>query len=206
MKHLNDIVAYWKSVEWLRVHIFLVRLDSDFKQFRGEILHKELVLDLKECYSMFCKEAAHQSTLGDSKNLEASIMVVRNRSTTNWLDRTMSNHPKTTIGTNKSTFKCTHYNKTRHIKSGFKLVWYQNGGIIVVIHKKKGNSKNNSTTVVAKTKLKDDVVERASVLVIVANNSGKVFIISTPVTNSALIIDSRASNHMTFDFRHISIV
>ena len=37
-----------------------------------------------------------------------------------------------------------------------------------------------------------------------AGNGGKVLNISTPVSNSAWIIDSSATNHMTFDSRQVS--
>lgn len=36
----EDIVAYRKSIERLRVHIFLVGLNSEFEQVRGEILRR----------------------------------------------------------------------------------------------------------------------------------------------------------------------
>ena len=41
-------------------------------------------------------------------------------------------------------------------------------------------------------------------MVIVANNGGKVLNISTPVLNSAWIIDSGATDHMPFDSRQVS--
>ncbi|KAF9666501.1 hypothetical protein SADUNF_Sadunf16G0235700 [Salix dunnii] len=38
MKDLDDLMAYKKSIERLRVHVFLNELDADFEQLRGEIL------------------------------------------------------------------------------------------------------------------------------------------------------------------------
>ena len=52
MKDPNDIAAYWKSIERQRVHIFLVGLDGDFEQVRGEILRKDHLPDLEECYAL----------------------------------------------------------------------------------------------------------------------------------------------------------
>ena len=40
-----------KSVERLRVHIFLNGLDADFEQIQGEILRKDPALDLEETYA-----------------------------------------------------------------------------------------------------------------------------------------------------------
>ena len=50
MKGPDDTTIYWKSILRQRVHIFLTGLNGDFEQVRGEILHKDLVPDLKECY------------------------------------------------------------------------------------------------------------------------------------------------------------
>ena len=40
MKDPKDIVAYRKSIEQQRVHIFLAGLDGEFEQVRGNILRK----------------------------------------------------------------------------------------------------------------------------------------------------------------------
>ena len=50
MKDPNDITTYRKSIEQQWVHIFLVGLDGNFEQVRGEILHKDSVPELEECY------------------------------------------------------------------------------------------------------------------------------------------------------------
>ncbi|RVW86209.1 hypothetical protein CK203_046123 [Vitis vinifera] len=52
MKDHDDIAAYRKSIERQRVHIFLAGLDGDFEQVRGEILRKDHVLNLEECYAL----------------------------------------------------------------------------------------------------------------------------------------------------------
>ena len=48
MKDHNDIATYRKSIERQQVHIFLVGLDGDFEQVRGEILCKDPLPDLEE--------------------------------------------------------------------------------------------------------------------------------------------------------------
>lgn len=117
----EDIVAYRKSIERLRVHIFLVGLNSEFEQVRGEILCKEPVPDLEGCYFLVRQEAVRHATLkGESGNPEAFAMVVRHRSNQNW-----QNHPKTNNGIDKSTYKYTQCNQTNHTKSRcFELVRY----------------------------------------------------------------------------------
>ncbi|KAI4323948.1 hypothetical protein L6164_023519 [Bauhinia variegata] len=57
MKDPDDVITYKKSIERLRVHIFLAGLDEEFDQVRGEILHKELVPGLEECHALIRREA-----------------------------------------------------------------------------------------------------------------------------------------------------
>ena len=66
------------------------------------------------------------------------------------------------------------------------------------------NSKKVSTAVIVETKTKDDNGEKSSALATAASNGGKVLNISTPVSNSAWIIDSGVTDHMTFDSRQVS--
>jgi hypothetical protein len=51
MNDLDDVIAYKKPVERLRVHIFLNGLDEEFEQIHGEILRRDYVLDLEEIYA-----------------------------------------------------------------------------------------------------------------------------------------------------------
>lgn len=52
MKGLDDIAIYKKSIERLWLHIFLTRLDGVFEQVQEEILWKDLVPNLEECYAL----------------------------------------------------------------------------------------------------------------------------------------------------------
>ena len=67
MKDSDDVIAYQKSVERLRVYIFLVGLDGMFEQVRGEILCKESIPNLEECYAQIRREAAYQTALKEEK-------------------------------------------------------------------------------------------------------------------------------------------
>ena len=69
---------------------------------------------------------------------------------------------------------------------------------------RKKNSKKASIATIVKTKTEDDSDEKSSALVAAAGNGGKVLNIFTHVSNSAWIIDSGATDHMTFDYRHVS--
>ena len=57
------------------------------------------------------------------------------------------------------------------------------------------------TAVVAKIKTKANVTEKASTLVAAIDYGGKFLNTSTLVINSAWIIDSGATDHVTFDSR-----
>ena len=103
MKDPDDVEAYRKSLERLRVHIFLAGLDDCFKQVRGDILRKDSIPNLEECYAQIRHEANRQVTCkGESKNSETPAMVARNKLRAGRID--------------KSSYKYTHCNETGHTR------------------------------------------------------------------------------------------
>ena len=158
---------------------------------RGEILRKDPIPELEECYALVRHEDVRRRVMnGQSKNSEASAMVTRNQSNQNWSpqhqqDQKRLIHPKTVIGGDKSSYKCTHCDQTGHTKSrcyelvGYPELWDHS------YDSRKQNSKKASTTTIVETKTEDDSGEKSSALVITAGNGGKVLNISTPVLNSA---------------------
>ena len=48
----TGIASYQKLLQRKRVHIFLTRLEGDFEQVRGEILRKDPIPELEECYAL----------------------------------------------------------------------------------------------------------------------------------------------------------
>ena len=102
----------------------------------------------------------------------------------------------------KSTLKCTHCQKTGHMKNKcFELVGCPDQSD----HNRSEKSpKRLSTATAIATKIEDGVTKQASTLVISSNNDGKALNISTLVSHNTWIIDSGATNHMTFDSRQIS--
>ncbi|KAH9678583.1 retrovirus-related pol polyprotein from transposon RE1 [Citrus sinensis] len=77
MKDTEDVVIYRMSIERLRVHIFLAGLDEEFDQVRGEILRKDIIPDLEECYSLIRREDIRQSKLNKKVDSETSAMIAR---------------------------------------------------------------------------------------------------------------------------------
>ena len=76
MENAKDVESYRKSVQRQRVHIFIARLDGDFKQIHGEILRKDPIPKLETCYALVCRESIRRATMnGEPEKYEASTMV-----------------------------------------------------------------------------------------------------------------------------------
>ncbi|KAL5760887.1 hypothetical protein ACOSQ2_019725 [Xanthoceras sorbifolium] len=106
MKDADDIAAYKTSIERLRVHIFLAGLDGAFEQVQGDILRKDPIPDLEECYALVRRETVRQTTLkGECDTSDISAMVAQRVKTSN----------SNTNPVDKSSLKCTHCLKKRGI-------------------------------------------------------------------------------------------
>ncbi|KAL5806030.1 hypothetical protein ACOSQ4_028763 [Xanthoceras sorbifolium] len=100
MKDADDIAAYKKSIERLRVHIFLAGLNGAFEQVQGDILRKDPIPDLEECYALVRRETVRQTTLkGKCDTSDISAMVAQRLKTSN-----SNANP-----VDKSSLKYTHY-------------------------------------------------------------------------------------------------
>ena len=126
------------------------------------------------------------------------------RTTGNQQDQKRPIHPNTANGGDKSSYKCTHCDHTGHTKSRcYELVgypeWWDHGR-----DSRKKNFKKASTAAIVETKTEDDSGEKSSALAAATGNGGKALNISTPVSNNAWIIDSSATDHMTFYSRQVS--
>ena len=81
IEDLDEIKTYRNSIKQLRVHIFLTELDDDIDQIQREFLRRDLVPNLKECYSLIRQEAVSSTTLKSNFGApEASAMVAWNYS------------------------------------------------------------------------------------------------------------------------------
>ncbi|KAG5545275.1 hypothetical protein RHGRI_017663 [Rhododendron griersonianum] len=85
MKDPDDVIAYTKSVERLRVHIFLNGLDAEFDQLRGEILRKDPVLDFEETNAYVHRDAIRRTMLnGEFDQSKSSAMVAHRSNPKQW--------------------------------------------------------------------------------------------------------------------------
>ncbi|KAH9751848.1 retrovirus-related pol polyprotein from transposon RE1 [Citrus sinensis] len=131
MKDPEDVVIYRRSVERLRVHIFLAGLDEEFDQVRGEILRKDIIPDLEECYSLIRREDIRQSKLNKKVDSETSAMITRQQPQRKFVD--------------KSSLHCTHCRKKGHTKEQcFEIIGYPGWW-----DTRKKNTKHGSKTAVS---------------------------------------------------------
>jgi len=78
MKDPDDVITYRKSVERLRVHIFLNGLDAEFEQIQGEILRIDLILVLEEAYAyVYCDTVRRITLKNETDHDESSTMMAR---------------------------------------------------------------------------------------------------------------------------------
>lgn len=63
MENPNDFESYRKSIQRLRVHIFLAGLDESFEQIRSEILIKDRIRELESCYALVHREYVQRTTM-----------------------------------------------------------------------------------------------------------------------------------------------
>ncbi|KAB5573978.1 hypothetical protein DKX38_001172 [Salix brachista] len=66
MEHPVDIETRQKEVDRLRVYIFLVGLDNNFDQVRGDILRMEPQLELEAAYALIKRESNRQGTMSEA--------------------------------------------------------------------------------------------------------------------------------------------
>jgi hypothetical protein len=128
MKDLDDVITYRRSVERLRVHIFLNGLDAEFEQIQGEILRKDLILDLKEAYAYVHRDVVRRVTLNNevgAGHVESSAMMARrgkpriyrsNGPTIEKIRTSETQNSSYEIGKAKSEYVCTHCGETGHTK------------------------------------------------------------------------------------------
>ena len=80
----TDIASYQKLLQRRRVHIFLAGLEGDFEQVRDEILRKDPIPELEECYALVGRKDVRRRVMNEQlENFEASTMVTWNRSNQN---------------------------------------------------------------------------------------------------------------------------
>ncbi|KAJ8618440.1 hypothetical protein MRB53_014626 [Persea americana] len=223
MKDPDDVIAYKKSVERLRVHIFLNGLDAEFDQLRGEILRKDPVLDFEDTYAYVRRDAIRRTVLnGEFDQSESSAMVARRSNPKQWrtnpkqerpsgspnliTDQTRSSGSQNRsyeIGATRPERICTHCGENGHTKArcyeliGFPEWWDP----AKAPHKR--NSKSNHHASVAVAEPSNTTPKEASSLIATSGTLGKALNASASNSSSTWIIGSGATDHMTFDVNHI---
>ncbi|KAH0753649.1 hypothetical protein KY290_023919 [Solanum tuberosum] len=131
----------------------------------GEILRKDLVPELEECYSMVSRESVWHATVnGDLEKSKATAMVSKYSSNQNWFSQNQPDRMRSK-DINKSTYKCTHCDQSGHTKDrcfeivGYPKWWDHNRD------SRKRNASKSSTAAIVETNAKEDVVGQSTTLV-----------------------------------------
>ena len=225
MKDPEDVVIYRKFVERLKVHIFLAGLDEEFDQVRGEILRKDIITDLEECCSFIRRdkrENVWQNKLNKKVDSETFAMIARQQPQRKLI---ASHHSialivgRRVIRKNnalksetfamiarqqpqrklidKSSLNCTHCRKKGHTKEQcFEIIGYPDWW-----DTRKKNTKPGSKTAIAESTSTTDLKKESLEQIATCVSPSKALKTITHVINSTWIIDSGASDHMTFDSR-----
>jgi len=221
MKDMDDVITYRRSVERLRVHIFLNGLDAEFEQIQGEILRKDLILDLKEAYAYVHRDVVRRVTLNNevgAGHVESSAMMARRakpriyRSTGPTIEKIRTSETQNIsyeIRKAKSEYVCTHCGETGHTKLKCnELIGYPEWWDPAKAPRKRNLKPNThaliavaehpSTNIMSSLMTKEEsVAEHPSTFN--KEESGKVFHTSTPSSINEWIIDFGATDHITFD-------
>ncbi|XP_068655798.1 uncharacterized protein [Aristolochia californica] len=126
MKDPDDVIAYRKSVEILRVHTFLNGLDAEFEQVRGEILKKDPILDVEEACAYVHRVSVRRTTLNSEvDHVETSATVARRAKPKTALPTGPNSDQNRTSGYQNRSYEvrttkperiCTHCGETGHTK------------------------------------------------------------------------------------------
>ncbi|XXG51738.1 hypothetical protein AAC387_Pa03g0243 [Persea americana] len=223
MKDPDGVIAYKKSVERLRVHIFLNGLDAEFDQLRGEILRKDPVLDFDDTYAYVRRGAIRKTVLnGEFDQSESSAMVARRSNPKQWrtnpkqerpsgspnliTDQTRSSGSQNRsyeIGAARPERICTHCAENGHTKARcYELIGFPEWWDPAKAPRKR-NSKSNHHASAAVAEPSNTTPKEASSLIATSGTLSKALNTSASNSSSTWIIDSGATDHMTFDVNHI---
>jgi hypothetical protein len=177
MECTKDVETYTKMQNSQRVYVFLAGLDSHLDGVRGRVLSTIPLPNIQSVYAIVCAEANRQEAMLGSTPVEGAALAV-NKSI------------------KKGLRKCNHCNGDNHvIDNCFKLHGYPDWHpkSKTTSNARPENVKNNSATATA-------FVSKSGI-------SSSALSLSVITRNSDWIIDTGATDHMTWDshiFTHFS--
>lgn len=181
MECTNDIEKYTTKVNSQRVYVFLAGLDSHLDGVRGRVLATTPLPNIQVVYATVCAEANRQDAMLGGTFNEGTVMATK---------KSFIHRPDSKKGVRK----CSHCNGTNHvIETCFKLHgypdWHPKGKTITPLS---SNSKSDGLS------SKGNVATAAGFTV----ESGMSNSVTNPhvfTRNTDWIIDTGASDHMTYD-------
>jgi hypothetical protein len=209
MKNAEDIAFYQAEKDLLRVHIFLNGLDSKHDSAKGELLRLATPPSLIQAFSYIRKDESQQTS---AKAVQSEISSLTIQSKTALHPQPMP--PKFLHDASTSKVVCAHCKWPGHSKEKcYKLIGYPPG-----YFDKPKSSRSKGKAAVQLVQEPDYygvagqdhpiiAAEQSSVAMIGRGKIGMALQISSFISEDTWIIDSGASDHMTYDksyFTHLS--
>ncbi|XP_074573366.1 uncharacterized protein LOC141829748 [Curcuma longa] len=203
MECARDIQKYNFIVQEERVYIFLDGLDERFDNIRSDVLELKLFPTIEQAYAFVRREDTHKSVLTSETNSNGAVMATKGIRA--YQPHLVRNGSAAKSKGQPEGGKCSHCGSTRHTRDVcFKLYGYPDWWHELQAKKKqeKENFVGNTGCVavaVAEPHLSLIPIKDPSALDGDGGNSGQALYISKKSSTCEWIIDSGATDHMTFD-------
>ena len=180
-----------------RVYLFLAGLDDIYDSIRGEILHTNPLPGTENVFSTLWREEQRQKTMLNQGDISQVAMAAKK-----FVPSSFSQHSSSMTASGR----CSHCGSDKHImdscfkKNGYLKWWHDHKEGL----KAKSKGKVALCTSTPSFVLVADPIETSysvvdSTLLQQSGNRGKTLIATNAIRDHGWILDSGATNHMTFD-------
>ena len=197
MKCAIDIQSYNSILQEERVYTFLDGLDDRLDHVRSDVLRLKPFPSIEQAYAHIRREDLRQSVMISGAETVASGAVMAIKGVKSGSSSRSKGH--------SSGNKCTHCGSTKHARETcFKLHGYPDWWHELQARKKRDapateDVPGRAAVAAVEPQLSLIPVAEPSILTPDQGNCGQVFCSSTTWNDGAWIIDSEATDHMTFD-------
>ncbi|CAL9021814.1 unnamed protein product [Prunus brigantina] len=194
-----DVTERQTELDLLRVHLFLAGLDPQFDQVRGEILRKDPKLDLDQTFAYVRREAQR---LTMTSTLDTAVLATQ---CPRGPPSSCSGASQTQVTSSRSEHKCTYCGGSKHTHAScYELIRYSDW-----LNDSKAPRKNRSKSL--NTSFASDPVSHAILTALtpasasIATTGTQGYVLHSSSKKHTWVIDTRATDHMTFDPGQINI-
>ena len=185
------------AIEEERVYLFLAGLDDIYDSIRGEILRTDPLPSIENVFSTLQREEQRRNTMLNQRDISQVAMAAKK-----FVPSSFSQHSSSiTVGG-----RCSHCGSDKHLvdscikKNGYPEWWHDHKERLKARSKGKVvlcTSTPSSVLVADPIKTSHSIVD--STLLQQSGNRGKTLIATNVIRDHGWILDSGATNHMTFD-------